>query len=256
MNRLLGMAIFLCFVCFHLPARAAQLPQLRYVTEESAPDNFTENGIFKGVSVELLHEIWKVLGVPDQPVEVLPWARAYREAQEVPGTVLFSIIRNVEREAMFKWVGPIRTSRFVLVANRKTKLWLTSPQELQNYKIGTVIDDINEKLLGDLGIPLTKLDRALSSTQNLEKFKKGRFDLLPFSETGISTALKSQGMNPNNYRVVFTLSEKQIYYAFHKDTPDSVILKFQQALETLRKSGVLSKILKKYGIIPLADSRP
>jgi ABC-type amino acid transport substrate-binding protein len=143
----------------------------------------------------------------------------------------------------------------VLIANSKSKIWLTSPQELLNYKIGTVIDDIAEKFLVDLGVPLSKLDRASSSTQNLEKFKKGRFDLLPYSETGIYPVLKSIGINPQNYRVVFTLSDKQTYFAFNKTVPDPVVLKFQQALDTLRKNGTLDRILKKYGIIPLAASK-
>jgi polar amino acid transport system substrate-binding protein len=239
-------------MCVQATAYAAELPTFRYISEESAPDNFTENGVLKGVSVEVLHEIWKIMGVSRQPVEVLPWARGYRETLEMPGTVLFATARIPEREALFKWVGPIRTSRFVLIAHRNSKIWISSPQELQDYKIGTVIDDIGEKLLTDLGIPLSKLDRATSSIQNLEKFRKGRFELMPFSESGVSTVLKSQGMNPKNYRVVYTLSEKQIHFAFHKDTPDSTVLKFQQALDTLKKNGTISRILKKYGISPLA----
>jgi polar amino acid transport system substrate-binding protein len=106
----------------------------------------------------------------------------------------------------------------------------------------------------DNGIPLSRLDRSPSSSMNLEKFKNGRFDLLPYSETGIFTALKSQGMNPQDYRVVFTLSEKHIYYAFHKETPDATVLKFQQALDQLRRNGSLDRILKKYAVIPLKSA--
>jgi polar amino acid transport system substrate-binding protein len=252
MSRLLGLAMFMFLVCFHVPAHSAQLPPLRYVTEESPPDNFTENGVLKGISVELLHEIWKVMGVSKQPIEVLPWTQAYRKTLETPNTVLFTIVRNAEREALFKWAGPITIDKAVLIAERKTGVRLTSPRQLNNYKIGTVVDDINETVLVNLGVPLANLDRAASSTQNFEKFKHGRFDLLPFTENGIHTALKLNGMNPDNYRVVFTLSENRLYYAFHKSTPDAVVQKYQQALDTLRKNGTLKKIQKKYGVIPLA----
>lgn len=257
MNRIVCLIFIMIFIGCQTSTYAARIPTLRYITEESAPDNFTENGVLKGVSVEALQEIWKVLGIAKQPIVVLPWARGYREVQEVPNTVLFATVRTTEREALFKWVGPTRISKFVLVANRTFKDHLTSPQDLHNYKIGTVIDDISEQLLVDLGVPLSKLDRTSSSIQNIEKFKKGRFDLFPFSENGISSVLKSQSMNPDHYRVVFTLSEKQIYFAFHKSTPDAVVQKFQQALDTIRKNGTLGRILRKYNIIPLAaaDSR-
>lgn|GEM_PF-641761 len=246
--RILCPVICMIFICFHATSPAAQEPPLRYITEETVPDNYTENGVLKGVSVEVLHEIWKIMGEAKRPIEVLPWTQAFREAQKTPNTVIFTMIRNSEREALFKWAGPVRTSRFVLVADRKAGIRITSPQQLHNYRIGTAVDDINETYLVKLGIPLTKLDRAASSTQNLEKFKNGRFDLLPYPETGIVTALKSQGMNPRNYQVVFTLAENKLYFAFHKDTPDSTVLKFQQALDAIRKNGTLNKILKKYNV--------
>jgi len=250
------LCLFCALIIFGVNTTAfpAQDQPLRYITEESTPDNYIENDVLKGVAVDLLKEVWKVMGIPRQPVKVLPWARAYREAQEVPNTVLFSIVRTSEREALFKWAGPIRTTRYVLIADSKTKLWLSSPRELNNYKIGTVIDDIAEKLLISNGVPLSRLDRSPSSTLNLEKFKNGRFDLLPYSETGIFKALKSQGMNPQNYLVVFTLSEKKIYYAFHKNIPDATVLEFQQALDEVRLNGTMDKILKRYDIIPLKNS--
>jgi polar amino acid transport system substrate-binding protein len=98
MKRLTCLFLFIFFFSFNPMAHTAQIPTLRYITEESPPDNFTEKGGLKGVSTEVLHEIWKLMGVAKQPVEVLPWARAYREAQDIPNTVLFSIIRNTERE--------------------------------------------------------------------------------------------------------------------------------------------------------------
>ncbi|MBF0224541.1 MAG: hypothetical protein HQK76_03715 [Desulfobacterales bacterium] len=40
----------------------------------------------------------------------------------------------------------------------------------------------------------------------------------------------SLGLNPDDYECVMKLSSNEISFAFHKDTSDSIILKFQDAL--------------------------
>ncbi|MDX7833812.1 hypothetical protein SJS03_21745, partial [Aeromonas dhakensis] len=62
-----------------------------------------------GLSVDLLKRMLEVsgIGLDRKGIQLLPWARAYQMAQYDPNTVIFSMIRLPEREALFHWVGPI-----------------------------------------------------------------------------------------------------------------------------------------------------
>ena len=46
----------------------------------------------------------------------LPWARAYTYGLEKPQHCVFSTSRTAEREALFKWVGPVSQIDWVLYA--------------------------------------------------------------------------------------------------------------------------------------------
>ena len=58
--------------------------------------------------------------------------------------------------------------------------------------------------------------------------------------------LKANGFNPADYESVYVLNSKELYFAFHKDTPDSVIEKLQAALDSVKADGEYEKILDRY----------
>jgi len=82
---------------------------LRIMTEENAPFNFTSGSSYEGIAVDLLEIMLKDSGRSEiiGNIEILPWARSYQEVQDKPNTLLFSMGRTEFRENLFKWVGPI-----------------------------------------------------------------------------------------------------------------------------------------------------
>ena len=46
--------------------------------------------------------------------------------------------------------------------------------------------------------------------------------------------IKKNGYNVDDFETVYILKEADLYYAFHKDTPASLIQKFQNALDRLK----------------------
>ncbi|WP_204268170.1 hypothetical protein, partial [Escherichia coli] len=61
-------------------ASDASAVPLRLLSEEFPPINFTEDGRPSGLAVEVVQNILRRLG-QSLPIEFLPWARAYRDAQ-------------------------------------------------------------------------------------------------------------------------------------------------------------------------------
>jgi polar amino acid transport system substrate-binding protein len=235
-----------CWLTGSVAGLAADLPVYMYITEESPPDNFTENGQLKGLSVELLKKMWEKMGVPAQKIEVLPWSRGYEMIRTQPNTVLFAMTRIPEREKLFKWVGPTRTTKFIVVARKDAPIKITKKEDLQKYHIGTVRNDYSEAMILKAGVAEGALDRSDDNPTVARKFKAGRIDLVVYSELGLDSFLKNVGMSKKDCRVVYTLPGADISYAFHKDTPAAEIKRFQQALDAVLKDKSYMQLLNKY----------
>ena len=67
---------------------------------------YSKDGRLYGVATEMVVEIQKLIGDDSKLVEA-PWLRAYDQTQRGPMQAMFAIVRISEREALFKWVGPI-----------------------------------------------------------------------------------------------------------------------------------------------------
>ena len=86
------------------------------MTEEFPPFNFSDGGKAAGRSVDLLLEASAAIGQPVsvEDITIAAWARAYKNTVSGPNAMLFSTVRNTEREPLFKWAGPIGVNRLVI----------------------------------------------------------------------------------------------------------------------------------------------
>ncbi len=219
---------------------------LKYITEIYPPFNFEENGELKGVAVDFLKEIWSEMGVAEQKIEVLPWARAYKTLQMDKNTVLFSTTRSVARESLFKWAGPIKSNPIGFIARKDSNIKVNSLADIAKYRLGTVRDDFCENVLQEKGFDIKVLDRVSKLSTNLKKLKNKRIDLVVNSVEGTFIALEKEGYNPDDYVAVGILSDVPLSYAFHKDVPRELVDKFQKVIDSLESNR--RKILEKYGL--------
>lgn len=213
---------------------------LRYFTEEYPPYNFEADGEMKGISVDLLRLIWEEMRVTEQPIRVVPWARGYRNVQEQPGTVLFAMSRTEEREEMFRWVCPITVNRQVLISRADRDIQIDSLEEAKKYRIGTILEDVGDNLLKEAGFP--NLQQVSNFELNLRKLDAGRIDLLAYGDT----SFQKQVENPDDYKVTYVLRELPACFAFHRDTPESLVSGFQQAMDAIVARGDHAELVERY----------
>ncbi|MCP4346317.1 MAG: ABC transporter substrate-binding protein [Desulfobacterales bacterium] len=223
---------------------AQDVDDLIYMTENNSPANYLENGKLKGISVELLRLMWKKMGYPEQTITVYPWARGYLHVKKTKNHVLFTMSRTKEREELFKWVGPVFTTRQILIALLDKNIKLRTIEDAKKYNIGIIIDDIAGMLLKESGFDNNRLQGVSNLRQNIRKLELDRIDLIAYSENGFYSYLKLNNLNPEKFESVYILKETKLYYAFHKDTPDSLLQKFQKALDSLHVRHM--EILKRY----------
>ncbi len=247
MSFFLKTALFLLF--FSLTSFASEIDKFKIMTENYPPYNMKVGNQLQGISIELwvkmLSTIGSKKGIDD--IELLPWARAYDIVQKEKNTALFAMFRTPAREKMFKWVGPIDSSVIGLIARKDRKITINTLEDVKEYKIGTVKDDVAELLLLEKGIEKKNLD-SLSGTNSIAKSVRkldyGRIDL--FSYIDNIKEWNIEGFDPNAYEVVYVLQRQELYFALHKQSSDSLINQLQQALDTLKATGFYEAVMRKY----------
>jgi polar amino acid transport system substrate-binding protein len=225
---------------------ASDLEALVYVTEDYPPENYVEHGELKGYAVEILKAVWRRLGTPERAIEVLPWARAYYRAKTGSSHVLFAIARTPEREAEFKWVGPIHRVRQSLFGVAGRAPAVRSVAEAAGYRVGVINEDIGGRELVRAGFPEPRLVKVGTLRQLLLMLQAGRLDLVCSSANAVR---KQQEIDPSlrlDLVPLVAVGEVRIHFAFSPSTPDAVVTAFQAALDAIEPER--RAILKRYGL--------
>jgi len=248
------LAIFFLFssACTSAADPAANI---RFITENSPPYNYVEDGKLAGSSVDLLIEVFRLIGSfkARGDIELLPWARGYHIVKEEAGTALFSTRRSPEREDLFGWVGPLAISPVVLMARKKRDFEVHVLADLSKRSIVTIGSDVGDVILNTYNIPENTRLTVSYPDIAARMLIYNRIDLWTYGQRTASWLIKQQGGQPSEYEPVWSFeSASGLYLAFHRDTPKSTIELFQSALDqlkTVKQEGGLStydRILNSY----------
>jgi polar amino acid transport system substrate-binding protein len=220
------------------------------MTEQYPPYNYEDekDGQLKGITVDILMEMFKKVGVSKtrEDLEILPWPRSYKMLLEKPGTALFSTTYTDERLRLFKFVGPIISTRVSLIADKGKALQITSIAQINDLSIGVIRDDIGHQLIRALGVDDEAIKYSNHAKNMVRKLDKGRIDAIAYAEDIARYQFKLAGIDPNRYEAVYVLKDSYMGYAFHKSTDQRVLDSLGQALDELRRDGTVSRIHAKY----------
>lgn len=213
-----------------------ELAGLTYYTEQLPPYNYQENGTVQGLSVDLLETVTEKMGnkVSREEIRLVPWTEGYQAALTQNNTVLFSMARTSERENLFKWAGPVYTNRKVLFARPDREISIKGPEDLKNYRIGVITDDVAVQYLLEAGVNQNQIVTENDVYAIITSLDNGEIDLWACPEASGNYFAKQATGNYNSYVVVYELQAQDTYYAFSKDIPDSLVQSFQRALDTVR----------------------
>lgn len=242
--------------------QSAPAKDLVYITEQFPPVSYQEEGKLQGISVDLLD---KMLGhmnttLNRSEIKLLPWAQGYQMTLQDNNTVIFSTGRIPEREALFKWVGPISPIKVALFALREKHIKINSPADLRALKIGVIKDSAEGPLAIKAGANPSNLVERNNTTELIDMLKAGAIDAWAYPDlVGVWLAEKA-GLNASEYEIVYQLDNgTPLYYAFNRDTSDSTVKAFQAALVQTKKgkeaSGVSDFEIVLYRYLPVLYGR-
>ena len=225
-------------------ARPGLAQEMTVITEESPPFNFTRKGKITGSSTEVVREILRRLGRPDN-IRVLPWARSYNMLQNRPNVALFSTTRTPEREDQFYWIGPLFTVHFGFYAKKGSGLQLNSLEDAKKVgSIATYKDDVKEQLLKSMGF--TNLDSSKSPASNLKKLMSDRVDLWLFDNLGMPDVARQQNVDPSELELILPFRSYQSYVAISRQTPANVVSQWQSVLQAMVQDGSFFGISRRW----------
>lgn len=228
---------------------------LTYIAEPQLPPSiYQEDGKLQGISVDLLEKMWERMGVDlnRSVIKLVPWTEGYQTTLKENNTVLLATARIPEREQLFKWVGPVLPSKYVLLAKNNSDISISGPGDLKKYKIGATEDNAATILLLNQGAKKEDLIIETTTTPIIEMLKSGAIDAWATNNLTGFLLLNRSGANASDYKVVYEFGESNGYYAFNNRTSDSLVQSFQQALDYLKSNkdanGVseYDKILSRY----------
>ena len=233
------------------PLLADTVDDLNLLTENFAPFNFNKDGKIQGISVDILVEMLALAGSTKgrQDIRVLPWTKGYNAAQFKKNTLLFGMIRTKAREPLFKWVGPMYMGSVAVLAKKSRRIRINTLDDLNQYTIGVVRDDVAEQLLLQGGVKRKSLYETVSGTggENLGKMLNAdRIDLWAYGKITALWNLRELGLFPGDFESVYALQNRGVFFALHKETDDHIVSQLQKALDVVRGNGKLKEIIEKY----------
>ncbi|MBF0450863.1 MAG: ABC transporter substrate-binding protein [Candidatus Magnetomorum sp.] len=224
---------------------------ISYYTENYPPYNFEKDGIPTGFATDVLLKIFAKLNVQKtiKDIKVVPWARGYNDIQKKSNVCLFTMTKTEERVKQhgFRWVGPIAAEGTVLFAKKDQNIKITSVDDMKKYRIAAIRDDVAEQEIVNQGYPMNNVDRTSNTASIIKKLLKGRADLWAYGRNAGQWGIKTNGFNPSEFEIVYQLTADQyMFYAFNKETPDSVVIPLQKAFDELKADGTVDQIISKY----------
>lgn len=232
---------WLIAVLLAVAANVQAAPQLYIATEASPPASMLEGRTVVGSSTDKVREIMARSGI-SYHIDLYPWKRAYTSALRRDNACVYSTTRTPEREALFRWIGPLDEAQWVLLALAERGYQFKSLEDARGLRIGTYHGDAREDYLRARGF---KVDSAHNDLINPRKLLLNRIDVWAASLRRGSDALEQNGWSASIVPVL-TFRTVQVYLACNKGVPQATALRMQEALNAMERDGSSRRIERQY----------
>lgn len=219
---------------------------IKIMAENYPPYGYeNKDGKIIGLSTEIVQFIVEDSGIRVDSWVIAPWARAFFDTKNNPNTVLYTVVRNPEREKMFHWIGPISDRNIYLYKlKRRSEITVDTIEDAKRYIIGSVIDTATTDLLLSKG---AKPHIVPHHDKTVKMLLVGHLDLVPHLEYSLAFIAKKFKAKFSDFEPVLLLDgSKKYYIVLNKDSSPSIVKKFRTSFKKLKANSGLTKIQQKY----------
>lgn len=230
-----------------LPARAST-PVLRVLTLDYPPLVQSVGGETQGLATQVLRAAAQRAGLRLH-IEVVPWARAQKDAQEQPGLLIYPVIRSAAREALYDWIAPVAPIQYQLF-RRRTDAHLDPPRRIEDLplqRVGLVRGDVVSALLAQRGL------RVRDEVARIEPLVKmllvGRVDFIAATPEALRYGLQALGAPPDAVvpalALNLALSDGMAYVVTRRGSSSEFTRRLALALDEMQRDGSWGQV---YGV--------
>ena len=231
-------------LCFSLPAfgQVSKADTLNLLTYVDSPLVISEGSAPKGIVVDIVRLLMNRAGI-DYSIRFMPPKRAIVMAERSAKHCVFPISRSQEREASFKWVGPILISRHAFYSGEKHAHSLRIMKDAKPFRIGSTLGDaVGEYLMG-LGF---NVDNTPRNELNAGKLSLQRIDLWLSDTISAPYLAAKKGVRLNPPELVFFTTLRSM--GCHKDIDPSLIRTLETTLLEMYRDGSIKDLYQKLGL--------
>lgn len=239
MKRIFAVVMIVCAAA--APAHAGDM---QILTADIPPMAFMKDGRVAGYCVDIVREIQRRIGSRTQ-IELQPWARAYRSALEGENVLLVCPKRTPDREALFKWAGPLFTSQTNFYARPADRVRLQSLEDAK--KLSGVLaprDFYSYQYLSDAGF--TNLEPTNNTLTMLRMLLGGRRPVMVLDHRQLQPLLAEAGARPDQVEMVYNAFTIGSYLAFPRQAPADLVAQWQRALDKMKQDGSFARIYRQW----------
>lgn len=233
--------LFILLLVFYFHDEPLAEEYVEVATEIWPPYNYLENGNLIGTSTKIVKASIERAKIPFE-IAVYPWARAYALAQSRENTLIYTIMRIPEREALFQWVRPLGESDAIYLyqSSERSDIQLSSLEDAKKFMISVVRGDMNHKFLVGNGFDEKNLYLVSKQEQSLHMLLHNRVDFILFSDANVAAELKSFNVAESRIKKIMPIFESTPYMAFGKKTSLELVNKIGNAYDELIKEGKIN----------------
>lgn len=244
--------LLLAFTCalWVLPSIAAPL---RVVMEVSPPHQTNPQGVPGGLTTAVVQEMLGHARLT-APIEVYPWARAFKIASTTPNVLIYNMARTSERENNFIWIGEVASYRFGFVKLKKRDdIHIRQFADAKNYVAGTQRDDFSADWLRTQGFTLGKqLTLQADIEETWRYLVSGKIDILIDDPFAVEDMLSKFQLQRKDIEFVYYIPELQqtTWIAIHKDSSPELVAKLKSGYQFARQTAAFQRVMQ-LGELPI-----
>lgn len=214
-------------------------------TEEQPPVNYIDqNGDVSGRSTAIVKEIMKRQNI-DAPIHLLNWSTGYNIVLTTPDTAIFSTTKTHQRDAMFKWVGPIASVEYSFFGRDDFSTPINNLGDVKNAGLIAVVANTGRHLT----LQSSNVNNLLFCEDDkacVEAVLSGKAALWFGTKDMYAQNAKRLNQEMNRIVEIWPYMTRGMYIAFNRETPDSEIELWQNTLDEMKTDGTFAMISERY----------
>ncbi|MDD1729355.1 MAG: transporter substrate-binding domain-containing protein [Methanospirillum sp.] len=167
-------------------------------------------------------------------LDLRDWSSAYENVLSTPNTAIFPIVQTSNRTPLFKWVGPVDQMEYAFYCRSSEVMNVSSLEDISGAGIIAVPKETaRHHMLKDANI--TNLLPVSTDAEAIDAVLHGKADIWLGTRNMYNDGREAFGADLNQLMLINSWKSVPLYIAFYKDTPDSLIERWQQEFDDLNR---------------------